>query len=78
MESTTVSTKEGCVSHITKKTVSINLEPIPRGGIGCKGKRVSLISNHFKVDTSNLSGHFYSYNVRFFFFFLLYVHDLRM
>ncbi|KAI4300973.1 hypothetical protein L6164_034296 [Bauhinia variegata] len=64
MDFAKVPPKEGCTSQLAKRRVRINLEPMPRRGTGSKGKLISLLTNHFKVETSNLSGHFYCYNVQ--------------
>lgn len=37
--------------------------PIARRGLGTKGKEVSLLTNHFKVNVTNVDGHFYHYSV---------------
>ena len=53
--------------------------PMARRGTGSKGQKISLLTNHFKVNVGNVDGHFYHYSVCnlinllnvFFFFFLV-------
>ncbi|XP_057526284.1 protein argonaute 4B-like [Amaranthus tricolor] len=37
--------------------------PIARRGLGTKGQKIQLLSNHFKVSVSNVDGHFFHYSV---------------
>lgn len=37
--------------------------PIARRGLGSKGQKISLVTNHFKVNVTNLDGHFFHYSV---------------
>ncbi|KAK7300313.1 hypothetical protein RJT34_11156 [Clitoria ternatea] len=37
--------------------------PIARRGLGSKGRRLQLLTNHYKVNFSNNDGHFYQYSV---------------
>ncbi|RDY12180.1 Protein argonaute 4, partial [Mucuna pruriens] len=37
--------------------------PIARRGIGSKGMKLHLLTNHFKVNVANIDGHFYQYSV---------------
>lgn len=39
--------------------------PMARRGSGTKGQKVQLLSNHFKVNVTNVDGHFYHYSVCF-------------
>ncbi|KAJ8428434.1 hypothetical protein Cgig2_009044 [Carnegiea gigantea] len=39
--------------------------PIPRRGLGTRGQKIQLLSNHFKVNISNVDGHFFHYSVCF-------------
>lgn len=38
--------------------------PIARKGLGTKGSKLQLLTNHFKVDVNNKDGHFFHYSVR--------------
>lgn len=38
--------------------------PIARRGVGSKGTKLSLLTNHFSVNVANTNGHFYQYSVR--------------
>ncbi|KAK4379125.1 hypothetical protein RND71_000987 [Anisodus tanguticus] len=40
-----------------------NRVPIARQGVGSKGQRIRLLTNHFKVGMTNSDGHFYHYSV---------------
>ncbi|XP_043809276.1 protein argonaute 4 isoform X2 [Manihot esculenta] len=37
--------------------------PIARRGFGSKGQKISLLTNHFKVNVTNVEGYFYHYSV---------------
>ncbi|KAL2925852.1 Protein argonaute 4 [Bienertia sinuspersici] len=37
--------------------------PMARRGLGTKGQKVQLLSNHFKVNITNVDGHFFHYSV---------------
>ncbi|XWS74255.1 hypothetical protein CRYUN_Cryun02cG0199900 [Craigia yunnanensis] len=37
--------------------------PMARRGIGSKGQKISLLTNHFKVNVGSVDGHFYHYSV---------------
>ncbi|OMO91448.1 Argonaute/Dicer protein, PAZ [Corchorus olitorius] len=37
--------------------------PMARRGLGSKGQKVSVLTNHFKVNVGNVDGHFYHYSV---------------
>lgn len=37
--------------------------PMPRRGLGTKGQKAQLLTNHFKVNVSNVEGHFFHYSV---------------
>ena len=39
------------------------LVPVARPGFGTKGKKIPLLSNHFKVNISKVDGHFTHYSV---------------
>ncbi|XP_015873346.2 protein argonaute 4 [Ziziphus jujuba] len=41
--------------------------PIARRGVGSKGQKIPLVTNHFKVNVSNLEGHFFHYSVALFY-----------
>ncbi|OMO85353.1 Argonaute/Dicer protein, PAZ [Corchorus capsularis] len=43
-----------------KKTARV---PMARQGLGSKGQKVSVLTNHFKVNVGNVDGHFYHYSV---------------
>lgn len=38
--------------------------PIARRGLGTKGQKISLLTNHFKVNVNNVEGYFFHYCVR--------------
>ncbi|KAK9280647.1 hypothetical protein L1049_014343 [Liquidambar formosana] len=37
--------------------------PIARRGLGSKGQKIPLLTNHFKVNVTNVDGHFFHYSV---------------
>lgn len=37
--------------------------PMARRGLGTKGQKAQLLTNHFKVNVSNVDGHFFHYSV---------------
>ena len=37
--------------------------PMARRGVGSKGQRIRLLTNHFRVDVGNKDGYFYHYSV---------------
>lgn len=37
--------------------------PMARRGVGSKGQKIQLLTNHFKVNVSSVEGHFYHYSV---------------
>ncbi|KAF5751651.1 hypothetical protein HS088_TW02G00667 [Tripterygium wilfordii] len=37
--------------------------PIARRGLGAKGQKITLLTNHFKVNVTNVEGHFFHYSV---------------
>ena len=37
--------------------------PMARRGVGNKGNKLPLLTNHFKVNVSNIDGHFFQYSV---------------
>ncbi|KAI9079531.1 hypothetical protein K1719_038503 [Acacia pycnantha] len=41
--------------------------PIARRGLGSKGSKLQLLTNHFKVDVNNKDGHFFHYSVALFY-----------
>ncbi|OMO92922.1 Argonaute/Dicer protein, PAZ [Corchorus olitorius] len=43
-----------------KKTARV---PMARRGLGSKGQKVSVLTNHFKVNVGNVDGHFYHYSI---------------
>ncbi|KAA8550054.1 hypothetical protein F0562_001738 [Nyssa sinensis] len=43
-----------------KKVVRV---PIARRGLGSKGQKIPLLTNHFKVNVTNVDGHFFHYSV---------------
>lgn len=47
---------------VKKKVVRV---PIARRGLGSKGQKIPLLTNHFKVMVSNVDGHFFHYCVYF-------------
>ena len=48
-----------CVKMEAKK-------PIARCGLASKGKKIQLLTNHYKVNVKNVDGHFFQYTVSFF------------
>ncbi|XP_022752833.1 protein argonaute 4-like isoform X3 [Durio zibethinus] len=44
-----------------KKKVAI--VPMARHGLGSKGPKISILTNHFKVNVGNVDGHFFHYSV---------------
>ncbi|KAL9373483.1 hypothetical protein Peur_033103 [Populus x canadensis] len=47
----------------TKKISKIKRSPITRRGVGSRGQKIQLVTNHFKVSISNTGGHFFHYSV---------------
>lgn len=45
---------------VKKKVVRV---PISRRGLASRGQKISLLTNHFKVNVSNVEGHFFHYSV---------------
>lgn len=45
---------------VKKKVLRI---PIARRGLGSKGQKATLLTNHFKVMVTNVEGHFFHYSV---------------
>ncbi|KAL3530098.1 hypothetical protein ACH5RR_009420 [Cinchona calisaya] len=41
--------------------------PIPRRGLGTKGQKIQLLTNHFKVSVKNVDGQFFHYSVALFY-----------
>ena len=54
------------VPEETKKISKPKRSPITRRGVGSRGQKIQLVTNHFKVSISNTSGHFFHYSVSFF------------
>ena len=54
------------VPEETKKISKPKRSPITRRGVGSRGQKIQLLSNHFKVSISNTGGHFFHYSVSFF------------
>lgn len=50
---------------VKKKVVRV---PIARRGLASKGQKITLLTNHFKVNVTNIEGHFFHYSVRSFVF----------
>ncbi|RZB42487.1 Protein argonaute 4 isoform C [Glycine soja] len=48
--------------HIKKKASRL---PIARSGLGSKGNKIQLLTNHFKVNVAKNDGHFFHYSVAF-------------
>lgn len=44
----------------TKKLSKLKRSPITRRGVGSRGQKIHLVTNHFKVSISNTGGHFFS------------------
>ncbi|KAJ6380704.1 hypothetical protein OIU77_029577 [Salix suchowensis] len=51
------------VPEETKKISKPKRFPIARRGVGSRGQKIQLLSNHFKVSISNTGGHFFQYSV---------------
>ncbi|KAL6979305.1 Protein argonaute-4 [Sarracenia purpurea var. burkii] len=51
---------ENAVEPAKKKIVRL---PIARRGSGSKGQKIPIITNHFKVNVTNVDGHFFHYSV---------------
>ena len=49
----------------TKKLSKLKRSPITRRGVGSRGQKIQLVTNHFKVSISNTGGHFFHYCVSF-------------
>ncbi|KAF2290338.1 hypothetical protein GH714_011246 [Hevea brasiliensis] len=49
---------------VKKKAVRV---PIARRGLGSKGQKISLVTNHFKVNVTNVDGYFFHYSVALFY-----------
>ncbi|XP_057480232.1 protein argonaute 4-like [Actinidia eriantha] len=45
---------------VKKKVVRV---PIARRGLGSKGQKIPILTNHFKVNVTNVDGHFFHYSV---------------
>lgn len=45
---------------VKKKAVRV---PIARRGLGSKGQKIPLVTNHFKVNVTNVEGYFFHYSV---------------
>ncbi|KAK9062304.1 hypothetical protein SSX86_019490 [Deinandra increscens subsp. villosa] len=52
-------------SFIPDKISGSNRGPMARRGLGTKGQRISLLTNHFNVNLRSTSDHFYQYSVAF-------------
>ncbi|XP_022731155.1 protein argonaute 4-like [Durio zibethinus] len=48
-------------SEPAKKVVRV---PMARKGFGSKGQKISILTNHFKVNVGSVDGHFFHYSVR--------------
>ncbi|XP_038901423.1 protein argonaute 4-like [Benincasa hispida] len=51
---------EQAPEFVKKKVVRV---PIARRGLASKGQKISLLTNHFKVNVTNIEGHFFHYSV---------------
>lgn len=47
--------------HVKKKLLT--KVPMARRGLGTTGNKLSLLTNHFKVNAANTDGFFFQYNV---------------
>ncbi|TXG73404.1 hypothetical protein EZV62_001983 [Acer yangbiense] len=45
---------------VKKKVMRV---PMSRRGLGSRGKKITLLTNHFKVNVTNVEGHFFHYSV---------------
>ena len=51
---------EQALEPIKKKVLRV---PMARRGLATKGQKIQLLTNHFKVNVSNVDGHFFHYSV---------------
>ncbi|KAI3894698.1 hypothetical protein MKX03_031628 [Papaver bracteatum] len=58
---------DGGVAEIVPKVSKPKRVPMARKGLGNKGQKIPLLTNHFKVAVSNLEGYFYHYCVTLFY-----------
>lgn len=49
---------------VKKKVLRV---PMARRGLGSKGQKIPILTNHFKVNVSNVDGHFFHYSVALFY-----------
>lgn len=49
---------------VKKKTLRV---PMARRGLGSKGQKIPILTNHFKVNVANVDGHFFHYSVALFY-----------
>ncbi|OIT06071.1 PREDICTED: protein argonaute 4-like [Nicotiana attenuata] len=49
---------------VKKKVLRV---PMARHGLGSKGQKIPILTNHFKVNVSNVDGHFFHYSVALFY-----------
>ncbi|XP_052186321.1 protein argonaute 4-like [Diospyros lotus] len=55
---------EHAPATMKKKAVRV---PMGRRGLGSKGQKIPLLTNHFKVNVTNVDGHFFHYSVSVFY-----------
>ncbi|KAI3795891.1 hypothetical protein L1987_38551 [Smallanthus sonchifolius] len=55
---------EKALEPVKKKVMRV---PMARRGLATKGQKVPLLTNHFKVNVSNVDGHFFHYSVALFY-----------
>lgn len=49
---------------VKKKALRV---PMARRGVGSKGQKIPILTNHFKVNVTNVDGHFFHYSVALFY-----------
>ncbi|KAL4578096.1 hypothetical protein LXL04_014212 [Taraxacum kok-saghyz] len=54
-------------NFVPAKVTETNRRPMARRGLGSKGQRIPLLTNHFNVKLSRTNGHFYQYSVALFY-----------
>lgn len=49
---------------LEEETKKVFRAPMARRGLGTKGNKVPILTNHFKVNVTNVDGQFFHYSVR--------------
>jgi len=50
-------------SHVEPVKKKVSRLPIARRGLGSRGMKIQLLTNHFKVNVTKNDGHFFHYSV---------------